>query len=74
MHIPPADRSFEEGWKAMMPPVIKDYTVSMWGYVDFSDRMTNSYSMSKITWNRPKKFPPFVRPYHSKFIHCIQDL
>jgi hypothetical protein len=53
-HIPPADGSFEEGGKAVMPPVIQDYTVSVCSYVDLSDRMTNSYSMSKITWNMTK--------------------
>jgi hypothetical protein len=69
MHIPPADGSFEEGGKVVMSPVIRVYTVSIWGYVDLSDRMANSSSMSKISWNRT-----FVRLYHSKFIHCVQDL
>jgi hypothetical protein len=49
MHIPPVEENCKEGWKAVKPMVIEDYTTHM-GYDDFSDRTPNSYSMSRRTW------------------------
>jgi hypothetical protein len=47
MHIPPAEGSFGEGGKAVKPLIIKDCTFHMG--LDLSDKMVNSYSMSKRT-------------------------
>jgi hypothetical protein len=40
---------FKEGRKAMKLLVIKDYTIWM-GHVDMSDRIVDSYGISKRTW------------------------
>jgi hypothetical protein len=44
-----------KGAKAVKPLIIEDYTSRM-GYVDLSDTMANSYSISKKTWKWTKKF------------------
>jgi hypothetical protein len=48
MHILPATSNFKECGKAVKPLIIKDYTIHM-SYIDLSDRMANSYSISKKT-------------------------
>jgi hypothetical protein len=54
MHILPVEDNFMEGEKAVKPLIIKDYITHM-GYVDLSDRMANSYSISKKTSKCKKK-------------------
>ncbi|PSN39855.1 hypothetical protein C0J52_21000 [Blattella germanica] len=51
MHNPPASGHFvgDDGF-APKPLVIENYNTHM-GYVDKSDRVTNSYGISHLTWN-----------------------
>jgi hypothetical protein len=49
MHIPLAEGDFKEDGKAVKPVIIEDYTTCM-GYVDLSDTIPSSYSISKKTW------------------------
>jgi hypothetical protein len=48
MHIPPVKGNFKLDGKAVKPCIIEDYNMHM-GYVDLSDRMANSYSISRRT-------------------------
>jgi hypothetical protein len=54
MHIPPVEGNFKEGGKAVKPLVIEDYETLM-GYVDFSGKMMNGYSIGKRTWKCTRK-------------------
>jgi hypothetical protein len=53
MHIPPSEGNFMSEGKAVKPSIIEDYNTHM-GYVDLSDRMANSYSISRA-WKWTKK-------------------
>lgn len=54
LHSPPLEGNFcDEHGKAMKPAIIQDYNRHM-GYVDKSDCMTNSYSISVQTWKWTK--------------------
>jgi hypothetical protein len=56
------------------PLISEDYTTHM-GYADLSNRMANSYSVSKKTWKWTERtLLPFVGPNHSEFIHSLQVL
>jgi hypothetical protein len=55
MHHPPAEGNFcDEHGNALKPVIIQDYNEHM-GYMDKSDRMTNTYSISRRTWKWTKK-------------------
>ena len=55
VHIPPVEGNFcDESGRAVKPHVIEDYNAHM-GYVDKSDRMANSYGISRRTWKWTKK-------------------
>ena len=54
MHIPPVEGNFKVDGKAVKPLIIEDYNTHM-GYVDLSDRMANSYNISRRTWKWTKK-------------------
>jgi hypothetical protein len=55
LHSPPLEGNFcDEHGKAMKPAIIQDYNRHM-GYVDKSDCMTNSYSISRQIWKWTKK-------------------
>jgi len=55
MHYPPAESNFcDEHGNALKPAIIQDYNRHT-GYVDNSDYMTNTYSISRQTWKWPKK-------------------
>jgi hypothetical protein len=55
MHHPPAEGNFcDEYGNALKPVIIQDYNEHM-GYMDKSDRMTNTYSISRRTWKWTKK-------------------
>jgi hypothetical protein len=41
--------SFKEGGKAVKPLIMEHYTTHV-GYADSSDRIGNSFSISKKTW------------------------
>jgi hypothetical protein len=46
MHVSPAEGNFrDESGNALKPAIVEDYNQHM-GYVDKSDRMANSYSIS----------------------------
>jgi hypothetical protein len=65
MHIPPAEGNFKESGKAVKPLIIEEYTTHV-AYVDLSDGMADSCSVSKKTWEWAKILLPFIRPYHSE--------
>jgi hypothetical protein len=55
MHHPPAEGTFcDEHGNALKPVIIQDYNQHM-GYVDKSDCMTNTSSISRQTWKWTKK-------------------
>jgi hypothetical protein len=55
MHRPPVEGNFcNEYGNAMKPATVQDYNRHM-GYVDKSDHMTNSYSISRCMWKWTKK-------------------
>jgi hypothetical protein len=55
MHHPPAEGNFcDEHGNALKPAIIQDYNQHM-EYVDKSDCMTNTYSISRWTWKWMKK-------------------
>jgi hypothetical protein len=54
MDILPAEGNFKEDGKAVKLLIIEDYSTHM-GYVDLSDKMTNSCSISKKTWKWTKE-------------------
>jgi hypothetical protein len=55
MHNPPAEGNFcDDHGNAIKPAIVEDYNKHM-GYVDKSDRMANSYSISRRTWKWTKK-------------------
>lgn len=55
MHSPPLEGNFvDEFGNAIKPKVIQDYNTHM-GYVDKSDRMVNSYGITRKTWKWTKK-------------------
>jgi hypothetical protein len=55
IHPPPVDGNFlDDSGHAVKPHVIEDYNTHM-GYVDKSDRMTNSYGIARRTWKWTKK-------------------
>jgi hypothetical protein len=55
MHRSPAEGNFcDEHGNALKPDIVQDYNRHM-GYVDKSDRMTNSYSIGRRTWKWTKK-------------------
>jgi hypothetical protein len=55
MHNPPAKGNFcDKHGNTLKPVIIQDYNQHM-GYVDKSDRMTNTYSISRQTWKWTKK-------------------
>jgi hypothetical protein len=54
MHISPVEGNFKLDGKAVKPCIIEDYNTHM-GYDDLSDRMGNSYSISRRTWKWTKK-------------------
>jgi hypothetical protein len=55
MHVSPAEGNFcDESGNALKPAIMEDYNRHM-GYVDKSDRMANSYSISRRTWKWTKK-------------------
>jgi hypothetical protein len=55
MHHPPAQGNFhDEHGNTLKPVIIQDYNQHM-GYVDKSDRMTNTYYISRWTWKWMKK-------------------
>jgi hypothetical protein len=54
MCTPPVEGNFKLDGKAVKPCIIEDYNTHM-GYVDLSDRMANSYSISRRTWKWTKK-------------------
>jgi hypothetical protein len=52
---PLAEGNFRDNYgNAIKPAIIQDYNKHM-GYVDKSDRMTNTYSISRRTWKCTKK-------------------
>jgi hypothetical protein len=69
--------NLKEGGKAVKPLVIINYTTHL-VYADLYDKMANSYSIREPRNGPPpppkKTFLPFVRPYHSEFIHKVQVL
>ena len=55
IHPPPAVGKFvDESGRAVKPKIVEDYNKHM-GYVDLSDRMANSYNISRRTWKWTKK-------------------
>jgi hypothetical protein len=58
MHHPPAEGNFSDKHGNTLKPVIiqiiQDYNQHM-GYVDKSDSMTDTYSISRWTWKWMKK-------------------
>ncbi|KAG8239258.1 hypothetical protein J437_LFUL010648 [Ladona fulva] len=55
MHAAPAEGNFcNDQGRAIKPAIVEDYNRHM-GYVDKSDRMANSYSISRRTWKWTKK-------------------
>jgi hypothetical protein len=54
MHILSVEGNFKKCEKAVKPLLIEDYATHM-GYVDLSDWMANSYSISKKTQKWTKK-------------------
>jgi hypothetical protein len=48
MHIPPVEVNFKEDGKAVKPLITEDYPTHI-DYAALSDRITNSYSISKKT-------------------------
>jgi hypothetical protein len=55
MHDPPVEGNFsDESGCAIKPTVVEDYNTYM-GFVDKSDRMVNSYGISRRTWKWTKK-------------------
>jgi hypothetical protein len=55
MHHSSAEGNFcDEHGNALKPAIVQDYNRHM-GYVDMSDRMMNSYSISRYTWKWTKK-------------------
>jgi hypothetical protein len=55
MHRSKAEGNFcDEHGNALKPAIVQNYNRHM-GYVDKSDRMTNSYSISRRTWKWTKK-------------------
>ena len=55
MHAPPVEGNFtQESGQAIRPHVVEDYNAHM-GFVDKSDRMVNSYGISRRTWKWTKK-------------------
>jgi hypothetical protein len=55
IHCSPAEGNFcDEHGNALKPAILQDYNRNM-GYIDKSDRMTNSYSISRRTWKWTKK-------------------
>jgi hypothetical protein len=73
MHIAPAEGNLREGGEAVKPLIMEECRTCI-GYVDLSDRMANSYSISKKTWKWMEKNLPFVGPNHSEFIRSVQIL
>jgi hypothetical protein len=56
MHDPPAEGNFcDESGNALKPEIVEHYNQHM-RYVNKSDRMANSYSISHRTWKWMKKF------------------
>jgi hypothetical protein len=55
MHDPPAEGNFcDESGNTLRPEIVDHYNQHI-GYVDKSDRMANSYSISRRTWKWMKK-------------------
>jgi hypothetical protein len=55
MHTPPLDGNFrDEAGHAVKPHVVEDYNAHM-GFVDKSERMVNSYGITRRTWKWTKK-------------------
>ena len=55
MHSPPVEGNFtDDSGHAIKPRVVEDYNAYM-GFVDKSDRMVNSYGISRRTWKWTKK-------------------
>jgi len=55
IHDPPSKDNFrDEHRNAIKPAIVADYNRHM-GYVDKADRMANSYTASRRTWNWTKK-------------------
>jgi hypothetical protein len=55
IHVSPAEGNFcDESGNALKPATMEDYNRHM-GYIDKSDRMANSYSISCRTWKWMKK-------------------
>ena len=57
MNLPASGHFVDEEGKMPNPACIKSYTKSM-GFVDLSDMMANSYSISPKTWNGLKTLHP----------------
>jgi hypothetical protein len=55
MHAPPIEGNFTyESGQAIKPHVAEDYIAYM-GFVDRSDRIVNSYGITRMTWKWTKK-------------------
>ena len=68
LHSPPLEGNFcDEHGKAMKPAIIQDCNRHM-GYVDKSDCMTNSYSISKLEMDK-EAILPSSGPYHSQQLY-----
>jgi hypothetical protein len=55
MHHPPEEGNFCDGHGNSSKPAITQYYNQHMGYVDKDDCMTNTYSISRWTWNWTKK-------------------
>jgi hypothetical protein len=54
-HVSPAEGNFcDESGNALKPAIVEDYNRHM-GYADKSDKMANSYSISRRMWKWMKK-------------------
>jgi hypothetical protein len=56
MHPSPANGNFRNQYGyAIKPHTVEEYDTHIWGVVDRSDRMSNSYGICRRTWKWTKK-------------------
>jgi hypothetical protein len=70
MHPPPVEGNFKDkSGRAIKPHLIEDYNTNI-GFVDESDRMTNSCGIAWRTWKWTKKLFLHLRHDHTE---CFSD-
>jgi len=69
IHDPSREGNYrDEHGNAIMPAIVADYNRHV-RHIDNSDRLTNSYTASRLIWKWTQKLFPPVRPGHCQQLH-----